>query len=54
MSDMNEQVRVLEERVAKLERQVEVLMKRAGRSSSPARGAREYRDRYDSLDYPDR
>lgn len=53
MTDPDERVKALEERVDKLEKQIAVLMKKL-RPAPPANRSREMRDRYDSLDYPER
>ena len=53
MAETDDRVRILEERIERLEKQIAVLLKR---TSPPAarQPARDYRDRYDSLDYPER
>ena len=53
MSDSDDLIKALTERVERLERQVAVLMKRTGATPSRNR-SQEMRDRYDSLDYPER
>lgn len=51
MPDQEETIRQLERRIETLERQVATLLKRTKGAAAPAR---DYRDRYDSLDYPER
>lgn len=53
MPDQNETIRRLEQRVETLERQVAALLKRTKGVATPSRD-RDYRDRYDTLDYPER
>lgn len=53
MAEPDERIGALEERVERLERQVAALLKKGKASPSAGRG-RDLRDRYDSLDYPER
>lgn len=53
MPDAEERLKALEERVERLERQVAALPKRDKPAASTSR-SREYRDRFDALDYPER
>lgn len=53
MSDENERIQELEKRVERLERQMAALLKKNRAASAPGRTG-DYRERYDSLDYPER
>ena len=53
MSEAEDRIRALEERMAALERRVAVLAKKLQPAPSQGR-ARDLRDRYDALDYPER
>lgn len=53
MPDSDERIKELQERVERLERQVAVLMKRTAPAPPRARG-QDLRERYDTLDYPER
>ncbi len=53
MTDREDIVKSLEQRVETLERQVAVLLKRTKPSAQAGRSRGDYRDRYDALDYPE-
>lgn len=53
MPDSAENVKSLEKRIETLERQVAFLLKKAKSAPSAGRSG-DYRERFDSLDYPER
>lgn len=53
MAEADDRIRMLEERVERLEKQVALLLKRTASGGARPRG-QEMRDRYDALDYPER